>query len=106
MLTTALSYSVSVVYESLECVLSCILYVLCTKVNISLVKILHRYRTSPMGQKTGFYADQRDNRAFVAPLCRGRFVLDLCCYRSVDASRLGMSCDVALMIKTFPGLCK
>eukprot|EP00191_Tetraselmis_sp_GSL018_P006118 CAMPEP_0177595426 /NCGR_PEP_ID=MMETSP0419_2-20121207/10348_1 /TAXON_ID=582737 /ORGANISM="Tetraselmis sp., Strain GSL018" /LENGTH=491 /DNA_ID=CAMNT_0019086881 /DNA_START=192 /DNA_END=1667 /DNA_ORIENTATION=+ len=32
------------------------------------------------GQKTGFYADQRDNRAAVAALCRGKRVLDLCCY--------------------------
>lgn len=32
------------------------------------------------GQKTGFYADQRDNRAFVASLCAGKTVLDLCCY--------------------------
>lgn len=26
-------------------------------------------------------ADQRDNRAFVAQLCKGKSVLDLCCYR-------------------------
>mmetsp|Transcript_35057 Transcript_35057/g.99375 ORF Transcript_35057/g.99375 Transcript_35057/m.99375 type:complete len:525 (+) Transcript_35057:216-1790(+) len=32
------------------------------------------------GQKTGFYADQRDNRAAVARLCAGKRVLDLCCY--------------------------
>ncbi|KAI8472455.1 MAG: S-adenosyl-L-methionine-dependent methyltransferase [Monoraphidium minutum] len=32
------------------------------------------------GQKTGFYADQRDNRAFIASVSRGRTVLDLCCY--------------------------
>lgn len=32
------------------------------------------------GQKTGFYADQRDNRAFVASMARGKTVLDLCCY--------------------------
>jgi 23S rRNA (cytosine1962-C5)-methyltransferase len=31
-------------------------------------------------QKTGFYFDQRDNRACVEALCAGRRVLDLCCY--------------------------
>jgi 23S rRNA (cytosine1962-C5)-methyltransferase len=32
------------------------------------------------GQKTGWYYDQRDNRAFIAQLARGRTVLDACCY--------------------------
>jgi 23S rRNA (cytosine1962-C5)-methyltransferase len=32
------------------------------------------------GQKTGFYLDQRDNRQAVAPLARGRRVLDAFCY--------------------------
>ena len=32
------------------------------------------------GQKTGWYYDQRANRAFVAPLCRGQRVLDLYSY--------------------------
>ncbi len=32
------------------------------------------------GQKTGFYADQRENRALVRTLARGRRVLDLFCY--------------------------
>lgn len=32
------------------------------------------------GHKTGFFLDQRDNRARVAALARGRDVLDLCCY--------------------------
>jgi 23S rRNA (cytosine1962-C5)-methyltransferase len=32
------------------------------------------------GQKTGFYADQRDNRAVVRDLAAGKRVLDLCCY--------------------------
>ena len=31
-------------------------------------------------QKTGFYFDQRDNRARVEALCHGRRVLDACCY--------------------------
>ena len=32
------------------------------------------------GQKTGFFLDQRDNRAFVGSLSRGRNVLNLFCY--------------------------
>ncbi|MCA8950853.1 MAG: class I SAM-dependent rRNA methyltransferase [Planctomycetes bacterium] len=31
------------------------------------------------GHKTGFFADQRDNRLLVRELARGRAVLDLCC---------------------------
>jgi len=32
------------------------------------------------GQKTGWYYDQRDNRAFIAPLAKGKTVLDAYCY--------------------------
>ncbi len=32
------------------------------------------------GQKTGFYADQRENRAALRNLVKGKRVLDLCCY--------------------------
>ena len=32
------------------------------------------------GHKTGFFLDQRDNRAALAPLCAGKRVLDVCCY--------------------------
>jgi 23S rRNA G2069 N7-methylase RlmK/C1962 C5-methylase RlmI len=39
-----------------------------------------QYRASPLGQKTGFYADQRENKAFVAGTAKGRRMLDLCCY--------------------------
>lgn len=39
------------------------------------------YKVYPWsGQKTGFYCDQRDNRQTIARLCRGKRVLDLCCY--------------------------
>src|ERR1700754_2107075 len=39
-----------------------------------------RFRSAPgLGHKTGFFADQRDNRATFARLARGRRVLDLCC---------------------------
>jgi 23S rRNA G2069 N7-methylase RlmK/C1962 C5-methylase RlmI len=36
--------------------------------------------TPESGQKTGFYADQRHNRAFIASMAAGKTVLDLCCY--------------------------
>ncbi|GLI69445.1 hypothetical protein VaNZ11_014057 [Volvox africanus] len=46
-----------------------------------------RLLASPNGQKTGFYADQRDSRAFLAGLVRAQAaagsppaLLDLCCY--------------------------
>lgn len=32
------------------------------------------------GHKTGFFCDQRDNRWQLAQFCRGRSVLDICCY--------------------------
>lgn len=32
------------------------------------------------GHKTGFFCDQRDNRAKLAQFCEGKRVLDLCCY--------------------------
>lgn len=38
------------------------------------------FLADPTGQKTGFYADQRLNRSFVASLAAGKTVLDLCCY--------------------------
>lgn len=40
-----------------------------------------RYRVDPAaGHKTGFFCDQRDNRAAFARLCGHANVLDLCCY--------------------------
>ena len=38
------------------------------------------YQVSPEGQKTEFYADQRENRRLVSSLCKDKKVLDLCCY--------------------------
>jgi 23S rRNA (cytosine1962-C5)-methyltransferase len=35
--------------------------------------------TAGAGHKTGFFADQRDNRLLVRTLAKGRAVLDLCC---------------------------
>ncbi|MBI4423859.1 MAG: class I SAM-dependent rRNA methyltransferase [Elusimicrobia bacterium] len=44
------------------------------------------------GQKTGFYFDQRDNRARLAPYFKGRHVMDLYCYTgafALNAARHG-----------------
>lgn len=49
------------------------------------------------GHKTGFFCDQRDNRRRLAEYCRGRTVLDLCCYTggfAVQAKKLGQAADV------------
>ena len=49
----------------------------------SKVKVMENginYIISLEGQKTGFYADQRDNRLLVGSLSKGRTVLDVCCY--------------------------
>ncbi len=39
-----------------------------------------RFLAQPLGQKTGFYADQRDSRALIRSLAAGKHVLDLYCY--------------------------
>ena len=39
-----------------------------------------KFRADPAGaHKTGFFADQRENRQWLSRLCEGRRVLDLCC---------------------------
>ncbi|XP_063946479.1 uncharacterized protein LOC108214611 [Daucus carota subsp. sativus] len=38
------------------------------------------YVISLEGQKTGFYADQRENRQFIRNISEGQRVLDMCCY--------------------------
>lgn len=38
------------------------------------------YLVSLEGQKTGFYADQRESRHFISTLSKDQRVLDLCCY--------------------------
>lgn len=38
------------------------------------------YAISLDGQKTGFYADQRENRHFISTISNGQRVLDVCCY--------------------------
>ncbi len=49
------------------------------------------------GHKTGFFCDQRENRFRLAEFCRGKNVLDVCCYTggfSVQAARLGGAAEV------------
>jgi 23S rRNA (cytosine1962-C5)-methyltransferase len=49
------------------------------------------------GHKTGFFCDQRENRFQLAEFCRGRSVLDVCCYTggfAVQAARLGGASEV------------
>ncbi len=52
-----------------------------------------RYFAEPTsGQKTGWYYDQRDNRAFIAKLASGKTVLDAYCYTggfAIAAGRAG-----------------
>lgn len=57
-----------------------------------------RYRVHfGTGHKTGFFCDQRDNRRRLSELCRGRSVLDICCYTggfSVMAAHQGGAKEV------------
>ncbi len=49
------------------------------------------------GHKTGFFCDQRENRARLAEFCRDKTVLDLCCYSggfAVQAQKLGRAREV------------
>lgn len=39
-----------------------------------------KYVVDPTGQKTGFYCDQRDHRAFIRSISADKDVLDVCCY--------------------------
>ena len=51
-----------------------------------------RYRVALSGQKTGFYADQRDSRASLrAIVAPGADVLDLCCYSGGFAVNAGLA---------------
>jgi 23S rRNA (cytosine1962-C5)-methyltransferase len=57
-----------------------------------------RFRVAPGSKhKTGFFADQRDNRKTLAGFCEGKRVLDLCCNTggfAVYAKALGKAADV------------
>ncbi|KAL5568761.1 hypothetical protein UlMin_025336 [Ulmus minor] len=51
-----------------------------------------RYAISLEGQKTGFYADQRESRKFISTISDGQKVLDICCYSggfALNAARGG-----------------
>ena len=53
------------------------------------------FASAETGQKTGFYADQRENRALIQTLAGKREVLDLCCYSggfSLSAAAGGATC--------------
>jgi len=55
--------------------------------------------TLPGGQKTGFYLDQRDSRAWVAGVADGLRVLDLYCYQgafALTAARAGAASAVGV----------
>ncbi len=58
-----------------------------------------RFRVAPGSKhKTGFFADQRENREFLASFCEGKNVLDICCNSggfAVYAKALGKAADVA-----------
>lgn len=41
------------------------------------------------GQKTGFYADQRENRQYISSISEGQKVLDICCYTGGFALNAG-----------------
>lgn len=50
------------------------------------------YAISLEGQKTGFYADQRENRQFISTISDDQKVLDICCYSggfALNAARGG-----------------
>ncbi|KAG8069925.1 hypothetical protein GUJ93_ZPchr0006g41933 [Zizania palustris] len=52
------------------------------------------YLVSLEGQKTGFYADQRESRHFISTLSKGQRVLDICCYSggfALNAAKGGAS---------------
>ncbi|CAI0547183.1 unnamed protein product [Linum tenue] len=50
------------------------------------------YAISLAGQKTGFYADQRESRHFISTISQGQKVADICCYSggfALNAARGG-----------------
>lgn len=63
------------------------------------------YLVSPaLGQKSGFYCDQRDNRRLLAEACTGKRVLDLFCYSggfALAAAKAGAASCVAVDSSSF-----
>ncbi|KAK6934734.1 S-adenosylmethionine-dependent methyltransferase [Dillenia turbinata] len=64
------------------------------------------YSISLRGQKTGFYADQRENRKYISAISNGQRVLDLCCYSGGFAlnAALGGATDVTGVDTSMPAL--
>lgn len=54
------------------------------------------YLVSLEGQKTGFYADQRENRQYISSISKGQKILDICCYTGGFA--LNAACSGALSV--------
>ncbi|XP_071736552.1 uncharacterized protein [Rutidosis leptorrhynchoides] len=77
--------------------------------SIETVKVVENgisYVISLDGQKTGFYADQRENRQFISTISNGQRVLDMCCYTggfSLNAAR-GHASDVTGIDSSSPAL--
>nr|POF06688.1 ribosomal rna large subunit methyltransferase i [Quercus suber] len=65
------------------------------------------YAISLEGQKTGFYADQRENRQFISTISDGQKVLDICCYSggfALNAARGGAVNVTGLIVDVFGDL--
>ncbi|KAF3448802.1 hypothetical protein FNV43_RR09515 [Rhamnella rubrinervis] len=64
------------------------------------------YAISLEGQKTGFYADQRDNRQCISKISDGQRVLDICCYSGGFAlnAALGGAVNVTGIDTSLPAL--
>lgn len=66
-----------------------------------------RFQVDPVGgQKTGFYLDQRDNRATLGRLATGQ-MLDICCYTggfSLAAAKLGRTTAITAVDSSLPAL--
>lgn len=64
------------------------------------------YKVSLDGQKTGFYADQRDNRLWLRSIAKERAVLDLCCYSGGFAlnAAVGQAASVIGVDSSLPAL--
>ena len=64
-----------------------------------------RFLVAPaLGQKSGFYCDQRDNRRWLAAACRGKTVLDLFCYSggfAISAAAAGATACVGVDSSAF-----
>jgi len=63
-----------------------------------------KFAVDPLGQKTGFYADQRDHRAFIRGIAAGREVLDVCCYSGGFALNAALGGAVSVLGSTPPAL--